>query len=91
MFICIIYIHIKALTMIFLSDLMTMTTERRRIKLQTKPQENKEVRTAAKEKGLPLWKLAKAAGISEATMTRKLREPLTEKEKARFLDLIRQY
>ena len=55
----------------------------------TKEQENNDLRTAAKAKGVPLWKLAKAAGISESTMTRKLREPLTETEKARFLELIK--
>ena len=59
--------------------------------MQTTERENPEIRQAAKNKGMPLWKLARAAGISEATMTRKLREPLTEAEKARFLDLIRNY
>lgn len=57
--------------------------------MQYKKQENTDLRKAAKAQGVPLWKLAHAAGISESTMTRKLREPLAEKEKAHFLDLIR--
>ena len=57
--------------------------------MQYKKQENKDLREAAKARGVPLWKVAKAAGISESTMTRKLREPLEAKEKAHFLDLIR--
>lgn len=53
--------------------------------------ENNDLRTAAKNKGVPLWKIAKAAGISEATMTRKLRTELSKEEKARFLDLIKKF
>lgn len=49
---------------------------------------NVVVKLAARGAGVPLWKLARALGISEATMTRKLREPLSEKDKNKYLELI---
>ena len=49
---------------------------------------NNEVRTVAREKGVPLWKVADAMRISEATLTRKLRHELTDHEKRDMLKLI---
>lgn len=44
---------------------------------------NERVRQAAKKAGVPLWKIAERLQISEPTMTRWLRVPLSaEKEKA---------
>ena len=49
---------------------------------------NRDVKLAARGAGVPLWRLAQALGVSEATVTRKLREPLEEKEKNRFMEII---
>ena len=49
---------------------------------------NTEVRLAAKEHGVFIWEIADALGISEASMTRKLRYELSESEKKRMLELI---
>ena len=52
---------------------------------------NEDLKQAARAKGLPLWKLAELAGISEATMTRKMRRELPEHERAKFFELINKY
>lgn len=49
---------------------------------------NCDLRTAAKNAGVPLWAIADALHISEPTMTRKLRRELDEDEKARILGII---
>ena len=51
---------------------------------------NLELRKAAKAAGIPLWRIADAIGVSEPTMTRKLRHELPENEKKQLLDLIKQ-
>lgn len=51
---------------------------------------NLELRKSAKAAGIPLWRIADALGIGEATMTRKLRHELPENEKKQLLDLIKQ-
>ena len=50
--------------------------------------ENQAVRMAAKSAGIPLWKVAAAIGISEPTIIRWLREPLTVEKEARILSAI---
>lgn len=50
---------------------------------------NQEIRLAARGAGIPLWRLAEAIGVSEPTMTRKLRHELPEDEKRRILSIIR--
>lgn len=50
--------------------------------------ENYDLRTAAKNAGVPLWAIADALHISEPTMTRKLRRELGETEKRNILDII---
>ena len=52
---------------------------------------NEDLKQAARNKGLPLWKLAQLAGISESTMTRHLRVPLPEGERLRLFELIERY
>ena len=37
--------------------------------------DTKKIREAAKRRGVPLWKVAHAAGIGEATLYRWLRDP----------------
>ena len=51
---------------------------------------NLELRQAAKAAGIPLWRIADAIGVGEATMTRKLRHELPENEKKQLLNLIKQ-
>ena len=51
---------------------------------------NLELRKAAKAAGIPLWRIADAIGVVEATMTRKLRHELPENEKKQLLNLIKQ-
>ncbi len=51
---------------------------------------NLELRKAAKAAGIPLWRIADAIGVGEATMTRKLRHELPENEKKQLLNLIKQ-
>ena len=50
--------------------------------------ENMNLRRMAKAAKVPLWRIAEVLGISEPTMTRKLRRELDEDEKTRILDII---
>ena len=49
---------------------------------------NKEIREKAKTSGVRLWQIAEKLGISEPTMTRKLRHELPEADKQIILALI---
>lgn len=49
---------------------------------------NTNLRTYAKEKGVCFWQIAKVMGISEPTMTRRLREELSEQDKAEYIRII---
>ena len=49
---------------------------------------NQDIRMALKRKGLCLWQLADQLGISEATMTRKLRKELSNDEKQKLHEII---
>lgn len=49
---------------------------------------NKEIREAAKKAGIKLWQIAEKLGISEPTMTRKLRCELADEEQQRILNII---
>lgn len=49
---------------------------------------NLDVRQYAKSKGVCLWQCAEVLGISEPTMTRKLRRELPEDEKAKLREII---
>lgn len=51
---------------------------------------NKEVRAAAKATGVRFWQICKVLCISEATLTRLLREELSEDEKLELLTIIEQ-
>ena len=50
--------------------------------------ENMNLRRTAKAAKVPLWRIAEVLGISEPTMTRKLRRELDEDERARILGII---
>lgn len=49
---------------------------------------NKDLRNYAKEKGVYFWQIAKVMGISEPTMTRRLRSELPEQDKQEFRRII---
>ncbi len=49
---------------------------------------NEQIRKAARTAGIPLWRIAVAMGISEPTLTRWLRVPLTTDKKRKILVLI---
>ena len=51
---------------------------------------NLELKKAAKAAGIPLWRIADAIGVGEATMPRKLRHEVPENEKKQLLNLIKQ-
>lgn len=50
--------------------------------------ENTAIRTRAKAKGVRLWELAETMGISEPTITRRLRRELPAAEKVQIMALI---
>ena len=49
---------------------------------------NTDIRQYAKEHGVRLWQCAAAMGISEPTMTRRLRTELTEQAKRELICII---
>ena len=49
---------------------------------------NQEIRKAAKQKGVRLWQIAEALGITDANFSRKLRREFGETERARILAII---
>lgn len=49
---------------------------------------NREVRSHAIEKGVLLWMVAEALGISDSSFSRKLRRELPEEERKRILRII---
>jgi hypothetical protein len=51
---------------------------------------NQEIRMIARESKVFLWRVAEKLGVSEPTLTRKLRYELPEEEKQRILSIIRE-
>ena len=49
---------------------------------------NVDLRNYAHQKGVMLWQIAQALGVSEPTMTRKLRNELSPDEKDEFIQII---
>lgn len=49
---------------------------------------NTDIRKYAKAHGVRLWQIADELGISEITMSRKLRYELSEDEKQKILEII---
>lgn len=49
---------------------------------------NEYIRAVAKQSGVRLWELADVLGVSEPTITRRMRHDLGETERARFLEAI---
>ena len=50
--------------------------------------QNKDVRQAAKTKGVMLWQLAEALGIQDSGLSKKLRHELPDVEKDKMLSII---
>lgn len=53
-------------------------------------QNNQVIRREARACNVPLWRIAVRLGISEPTMTRRLRRELPEEERQKILDVIHQ-
>ena len=52
---------------------------------------NQEIRQAAKEANVPLWRIADVAyGITDSYFSRKLRHELPAEEKTRILEIIKE-
>lgn len=49
---------------------------------------NKDIRSYAKQKGVKFWQIADVIGISEITMSRRLRYELSESDKAEIMQII---
>lgn len=49
---------------------------------------NQDIRQYAKKAGVRLWEVAEFLGISDPTMTRKLRHELNDSEKSRIMSII---
>lgn len=49
---------------------------------------NQDIRMYAKQNGVKLWQIAKVKRISEPTMTRLLRQELSDADKAEFRQII---
>ncbi len=52
---------------------------------------NTDIRKYAKSHGVRLWQIADELGISEITMSRKLRYELSEDEKQKILEIINEF
>ena len=50
--------------------------------------QNLDVRVYASDRGVFLWQIAEEMGVSEATLTRKLRKPLPETEREKIFSVI---
>lgn len=51
---------------------------------------NKRIREALKENSVKYWELARIMGISDATLTRRLRDELPAEEQERIIKMIRE-
>lgn len=49
---------------------------------------NTEIRNAAKRAGVRLWQIAERLGMNDGNFSRKLRQELSEAERARVLEII---
>ena len=49
---------------------------------------NQDIRNHAKEKGVPIWDVAANLGMSESTISRRLRMELPETEKEKYISVI---
>lgn len=52
---------------------------------------NQDIRRAAAAAGVKLWQIADAFGISDSSLSRKLRKELTDGEKEKFFSIIENF
>ena len=52
--------------------------------------QNTEIRTAAKENNVPLWRVADMFGVTDSSFSRKLRKEFNAADKKKALDFIEQ-
>lgn len=52
--------------------------------------QNTEIRTAAKENNVPLWRVADKFGVTDSSFSRKLRKEFNAADKKKALDFIEQ-
>lgn len=50
--------------------------------------ENEQIRKAARVAGVPLWKIAAVVGVSEPTLIRWMRFPLSQEKESRIMEAI---
>lgn len=50
--------------------------------------ENREIRLMARGRGVQMWRVAKAMGVSEPTLYRWMREELPEDKKVQIMQII---
>ena len=51
---------------------------------------NEELRAYAKQRGVLLWEIADAIGITDASFSRRLRHELPDAERARYMEAVDQ-
>lgn len=49
---------------------------------------NTDIKVAARNTGVKLWRVAETLGISDSSLSRKLRHELPDEEKEKILDII---
>lgn len=49
---------------------------------------NSDIKKAAKERGIPLWKIAEKMGIGDYALSRKMRHELPNEEKEQIIKII---
>lgn len=49
---------------------------------------NISIRECARKNGVKFWEIAEALGVSEATVTRRMRQELSQEEKEKILAII---
>lgn len=68
---------------------MIISSSLRIVKEGNEDMQNLQVRGFLKMKGIPFWKIAEVIGISEPTMTRWMRTPLTTDHYEKIMDAVR--
>lgn len=49
---------------------------------------NAEIKRTAKERGIPLWKIAEKMGIGDYTLSRKMRHELPQEEQDQIIEIM---
>lgn len=57
-------------------------------KMKEQKKVNERLEKARRKAGMPIWKMAELAGVSETTMYRKMRHEMPEEEQGRIIALI---